>query len=66
MLSESISRPSLPIYDVLRASQERLSSPEVRGLLRRLDAWAALAVVLVASSAVWQFGMWMIERWQLR
>jgi hypothetical protein len=78
MLSESVSRPSIPVIDVLRASQaellevasEHLSSPELRAqtrkLLRRLDSWAALAVVLLATSAVFYLGTLMIERWQLR
>jgi hypothetical protein len=78
MLSESISRPSIPVIDVLRASHaelrevasEHLSSPHLRAqtrkLLRRVDSWAALAIVISASSAVFYFGTLMLERWLLR
>lgn len=78
MVSDSISRPSVPVIDVLRASQaelreaasEHIASPELRAsavrLWRRLDPWFALALVLLASSAVFYFGTLLIERWQLR
>jgi hypothetical protein len=105
MLSDTISRPSIPVIDVLRAAVEARASareqseahesghdtlssfaerlsllarprarvdslPEARAgarkLLARLDRWAALAVVVLASSAVWYFGTLLIERWQLR
>lgn len=71
MLSETISRPSLPSYEALRASHaELLTSPRSRArlqrLARRLDVWAAFAVVALTTSAVWYAGTWLIERWQLR
>jgi hypothetical protein len=61
------------------ARQEEVSrvirlSPMLRSLepaqtepfLVRLDTWAALAVVLLASSATLYAALWLLERWQLR
>jgi hypothetical protein len=64
MLSESISRPSIPLIEELRASQAalRASTPLI---LRRLDRWAAFAFVIAASSAVYYVGSLLLSRWQL-
>lgn len=78
MLSDTCSRPSIPVSELLRVSgaelrasaEEHLALPKVRSearkLLARLDTWAALAVVALASSAVWYLGNVLIERWELR
>jgi hypothetical protein len=70
MLSESISRPSIPLIEELRASEPfaraSLSLRSAKGILARFDRALALAVVLAASSAVYYFGVLLIERWQLR
>lgn len=66
MLSESISRPSIPlIVEELRTSSA-LSLRRAPKVLARFERALALAVVLAASSAVYYFGVQLIERWQLR
>ena len=65
MVSESISRPSIPlIVEELRASSA-LSLRRSRMVLARFERALAFAVVLAASSAVYYFGMQLIARWQL-
>ena len=67
MVSESISRPSIPqIVEELRASQPFAhASLSLRSALARFDRALAFAVVLAASSAVYYFGTLLLDRWQL-
>lgn len=65
MLSETISRPSLPLIEELRASQVAMRA-STSLLLRRFDRWAAFAVVIAGTSAVYYFGMQLLARWQLQ
>jgi hypothetical protein len=43
-----------------------LEPVETQPLRVRLDSWAAFAAVPLASSAIFQAALWMLDRWQLR
>jgi hypothetical protein len=43
-----------------------ISAAQAQRLLQRLDTWAALAVVVLASSTTLCAAVYLIERWQLR
>jgi hypothetical protein len=74
MLSGTDFRPSIPFIDELRVSQSlarvsetgRLSLRSALHVLRRFDNWAAVAVVVATSSAVYYLGTLMLAHWQLR
>jgi hypothetical protein len=72
MLSETISRPTLPNYHQAEParSSEPLLVPETRAGLRHLfdraEPWLAFAVVMLGVWASWGASSWLLERWQFQ
>ena len=70
MLSETISRTSLPNY---QAGQAHAAEPEthhastrLRQFASRIDPWLALGVVALGSWASWAASHWLLDGWQLQ
>jgi hypothetical protein len=70
MLSDTISRPSLPNYQSGQAhaaeSAAHHASTRLRQLASRIDPWLALGVVALGGWASWAASHWLLDSWQLQ